>query len=74
MQDFNPEQNKFNTLSSYRIAQNPDFEESFGNNVYKLTISQVQKYNGTKYRCYGLVNFILQRSNQWKVVVPGEFI
>ena len=75
MQKFDADQNSFKTLTSYRIARNPDFEESFGNNVYKLKISQVMKYNGTQYRCFGYdENFELQYSNQWKVVIPSEFI
>lgn len=75
MQEFNADQNIFKTLTSNRIARNPDFEESSGNDVYKLRISQVMKYNGTQYRCFGFnENVELQYSNQWKVVLPSEFI
>ena len=76
MQALDTRQKRFNTLSSYRISRNPDFEESFGENVYRLKVSQVQKYNYTQYRCSGINeddgNY--QYSNQWKIVIPGEFI
>ena len=35
---------------------NPDYEVMVGVGVYNLTITDPEKYNGTKYRCHGFVD------------------
>ena len=42
---------RFNALSQGRIRMNPDYEVMEGVAVYNLTITDPEKYNGTKYRC-----------------------
>ena len=48
--------NRFNPLSQSRLRMNPDYEVMEGEGVYNLTITDPEKYNGTKYRCHGFTD------------------
>ena len=67
---------RFNTLTSNYIASNPDYEEVASDGVYRLRITQLKKYNGTRYRCHGFNADLSQvfRSDEWKLIVPRELI
>lgn len=76
LQDFDSEDNRFNTLSSNRIARNPDYVATSADDVYELQITHPERYNGSLYRCFGFddEDFGAQYSNQWKLSIPSEFI
>ena len=75
MEEFLSETMRFTLLTSNYIFENPDFEEEKGEGVYKLRIARVELYNGTRYRCHGFdEHFLPVVSNEWTLVVPGEFI
>ena len=67
---------RFNTLTSNYIASNPDYEVVASNGLYKLRVTQLEKYNGTRYRCHGFNADLSQvfRSDEWKLIVPRELI
>ena len=47
---------RFNPLSQSRIRMNPDYKVMVDVGVYNLTITDPEKYNGTKYRCHGFAD------------------
>ena len=65
--DFNDDAGKFNVLSQRRIDMIPDYQAMEGEGIdggrcvrtddqecaYYLTIMNVRKYNGSRYRCHG---------------------
>ena len=73
IQDFDSNNNRFNTLSSNRIARNSDYEASSGVDVYKLMITHPERYNGSLYRCVGFDGDAMEQySNQWNLSIPCE--
>ena len=67
--------NRFNPLSQSRLRMNPDYEVMEGVGVYNLTITDPEKYNGTKYRCHGFDDSeeaLDIYSNVSQVLVIGE--
>ena len=65
---------RFSTLTSNYIASNPDYEEVASDGLYRLRITQLEKYNSTRYRCNGFNEDLSQvfRSDEWKLIVPCE--
>ena len=67
VEDFNNDAGKFNVLSQRRIDMIPDYQAMEGEGIdggrcvrtddqecaYNLTIMNVRKYNGSRYRCHG---------------------
>ena len=65
---------QFNRLTTNYISRNPDYEEVVSDGLYKLRISQVERHNGTRYRCHGFAEDLSEvfSSDEWKLVVPCE--
>ena len=64
----------YSSLSKGTISQNPDYDEVDREGLYKLRITQAEKYNGTRYRCRGYLEDLSQIffSNEWKLTVTCE--
>lgn len=65
---------RFSALTPYSISRNPDYEEVASDGLRKLRITQVERHNGTRYRCHGFTeDSEVFHSDEWKLVVPREF-
>lgn len=66
---------RFSPLTTTYISGNPDYEEVVSDGLYELRIARVERYNGTRYRCHGFGEDLSEmiHSNEWTLVVPGEF-
>ena len=64
----------FSPLTTNYISQHPDYEEVDEEGLYKLRITQAERYNGTRYRCRGYLEGLSQLffSNEWKLIVTCE--
>ena len=64
----------FSSLTTNYISRNPDYEEVDREGLYKLRITQAEKYNGTRYRCHGYLEDLSQLflSDEWKLTVTCE--
>ena len=65
---------RFSALTPHSVSRNPDYEEEASDGWHKLRISQVERHNGTRYRCHGFTeDYSVFRSHEWQLVVPREF-
>ena len=65
---------RFDVLTSNYILRNPDYEEVVGEGFYELRIAHVERYNCTRYRCFGYVDTSKIFSNEWKLLIPCELL
>ena len=65
---------RFSPLTTNYISGNPDYEEVVSDGLYQLRITQVERHNGTRYRCHGFIEDLSAEfnSDEWKLVVPCE--
>lgn len=64
----------FSPLTANYISRNPDYEEVNKEGLYKLRITEAERYNGTRFRCRGYLEDLSQlfRSDEWKLTVTCE--
>ena len=64
----------FSPLTTNYISRNPDYDEVDREGLYKLRITQAERYNGTRYRCRGYLEDFskLFRSDEWKLTLTCE--
>ena len=75
IEEFLLNSNRFSPLTTTYISRNPDFEEEASDGIYTLSIAADDRYNATRYRCRGFGADLSEviYSNEWTVIVPGEF-
>lgn len=73
-QVYKPSGNRFLTLTSTRIREDPDYDEMWVNGTYSLRVNHVEKYNGSLFRCAGVLNGERVLSNVVPVLAEGELV
>ena len=75
LEEFITNSNQFSPLTTTYISRNPDFEEVVRDGLYTLRIAAADRYNGTRYRCRGFGADFSEvfHSNEWTLIIPGEF-
>lgn len=64
---------RFNPLTPNLLLRRPDYEEMFGDGLYTLRITDIERYNGTQYRCHGFDDTASKiSSDPLTLIVPGE--
>ena len=66
--------NRFLTLTSLDIQEDPDYEKLQVNNEHALRVVNTEKHNGSQFRCTGFINRKRVYSNVVKVLLAGEFV
>ena len=86
VQEFKDDTSMFNPLSPRRIDMIPDYQAMEGEGVdegrcvrtddrqcaYNLTITNVRKYNGSRYRCHGFEDGSHIYSDEQDILITGE--
>lgn len=73
-QVFESNGDRFLTLTSARIRENPDYDDSYVNGIYTLQVIHIEKHNGSRFRCSGLFNGAVVYSNVVQLLPAGEFV
>ena len=64
---------RFSTLTSARIDNDLDYDETQINGSYTLHVVHTANHNGSLYRCTGFLNGVRVYSNEERLLIAGEY-
>lgn len=72
-QVFKSNGDRFETLTSSRIHEDPDYNEIQVNGMYILQVIRAEKHSGSQFRCIAYFNGAVVYSNEVQVPLAGKF-